>query len=753
MVERNISLARGVCSLFDRIATSIRSTLSCTHASLYVFDERRSEFRLECSSGAIAGSAGSWLVSSPDRSDEFDALQCSKQLRAGHIYFSHGHSSASGADSRMASDSVLAVPLMASSGAIVGALRCDGAVGRKRTFSTVDASLLGAFAASTAGIVERFVRLRARSQITDVLKQAAAAAAPRGTIRETLQNVTTALTQAFRAEVGSLYLWDDSKKRLVLVAAEGPNEPLLGSAEYSLGEGVTGDIPNHRVLTFKSWGELVHHPTCCNKYNHKIWGDAAEPVRNFLGCRIRSESGLLGVWKVANMQPSDLHPDSYFTDEDAELAQVLSTFLAYIIESAERDRRTSSQLDFLANGTLAVLRATTPDDALAAAMIALEQSGFPNAMLSLYNEGQGRIIGTLCSGPKFDNIIEETRRDIDGDDVLAVVLRSGSPVFVPDSSKDPSCEQNAIRRSGVVSQYVLPLTTEDELVGTLQVDLGRVDDISLQEKALLDGFGKCISVAVARLRAERRLAELTETVAGGSRFIVAEALAGMVVHSLGHKIDDVLAKLDTDLKTREIREHHLVGKTLRRWREEFGRLESDLRGSLDFVKSPPGGTGSLTDAHGVIRDTIDSWIAYIHNEKCVLKHRLDASLTSAPITAHALREILSVLFVNAVQAHARKIELTTCNVCEVLTSHRHFIPTAIRIEVVDNGDGIVAQDVEEIFGPKYSTKPEKSGTGLGLFIARLLARTGGGDLECVKHDRAKGAAFSLILPVSDKGRA
>jgi signal transduction histidine kinase len=71
----------------------------------------------------------------------------------------------------------------------------------------------------------------------------------------------------------------------------------------------------------------------------------------------------------------------------------------------------------------------------------------------------------------------------------------------------------------------------------------------------------------------------------------------------------------------------------------------------------------------------------------------------------------------------------------------------VRIEIIDTGIGIAAEQRDLVFerfvrvaGPAYS------GTGLGLPIARELARLHGGDVE-LESTLGLGSTFTLRLPI------
>lgn len=76
------------------------------------------------------------------------------------------------------------------------------------------------------------------------------------------------------------------------------------------------------------------------------------------------------------------------------------------------------------------------------------------------------------------------------------------------------------------------------------------------------------------------------------------------------------------------------------------------------------------------------------------------------------------------------------------------------VEVTDTGSGIPADEVDRIFerfyrGPQVGTN--RTGRGIGLTIARSLARAHGGDV--VVDATGPGATFRLTIPVSDRAGA
>ena len=72
----------------------------------------------------------------------------------------------------------------------------------------------------------------------------------------------------------------------------------------------------------------------------------------------------------------------------------------------------------------------------------------------------------------------------------------------------------------------------------------------------------------------------------------------------------------------------------------------------------------------------------------------------------------------------------------------------LRFDVEDRGPGIPLEERERVFQPFYQVRPGAGGVGLGLAIARRMARAQGGDVTYAPRSGG-GSRFSLILPAAD----
>jgi signal transduction histidine kinase len=69
------------------------------------------------------------------------------------------------------------------------------------------------------------------------------------------------------------------------------------------------------------------------------------------------------------------------------------------------------------------------------------------------------------------------------------------------------------------------------------------------------------------------------------------------------------------------------------------------------------------------------------------------------------------------------------------------------VKIIDNGTGIPSDQLETIF--QRFTRLTDGGTGIGLHIARTLARAHGGDIIAISDGPGTGSTFTLTLPAAD----
>lgn len=173
---------------------------------------------------------------------------------------------------------------------------------------------------------------------------------------------------------------------------------------------------------------------------------------------------------------------------------------------------------------------------------------------------------------------------------------------------------------------------------------------------------------------------------------------------------------------------------------EVRRLAEITEGYLRFARLP-----TATKQEHDVSDLAADLVAFVQEEASTrgvnlelhVLERGDALLPAVVVDKDRLRQALLNLVRNAIEAAG--------DGGTVRLSVRPSQPDpGVDVVVEDNGDGVPAADRERIFSPFFTTK--KDGTGLGLVVAREIAREHGGDVVVDDSDLG-GAAFVVHLPV------
>jgi signal transduction histidine kinase len=109
-----------------------------------------------------------------------------------------------------------------------------------------------------------------------------------------------------------------------------------------------------------------------------------------------------------------------------------------------------------------------------------------------------------------------------------------------------------------------------------------------------------------------------------------------------------------------------------------------------------------------------------------------------------LRQVFLNLLTNASDAMPQGGTLTLRTAPATLDNGK----PAVLIELADTGTGILAENLERIMEPFFTTKEEGKGTGLGLAICRRVVQEHHGSIQ-IASEVGKGTTVRIVLPVKD----
>lgn len=140
----------------------------------------------------------------------------------------------------------------------------------------------------------------------------------------------------------------------------------------------------------------------------------------------------------------------------------------------------------------------------------------------------------------------------------------------------------------------------------------------------------------------------------------------------------------------------------------------------------------------LIEQTIASLATLRPLEGRRIESRADGEQLIVIADADALRQVVLNLLINAVEA-------TTPN-SGIIRIDTTRTAGAVELKVSDNGRGIAADRVNQIFEPFVTDQRDRPGTGLGLAIALSIISDHGGTIHAGSDGVDRGSCFTVSLP-------
>ncbi|MDX2039614.1 MAG: GAF domain-containing protein [Acidobacteriota bacterium] len=221
--------------------------------------------------------------------------------------------------------------------------------------------------------------------------------------------------------------------------------------------------------------------------------------------------------RVTEIENRDVYFGGFFDGEAGvdESGRILfgNWCLATLCVSDEMRERTPAYTGFKAiSETAASLTGvSTLEQAREEVLKVVFNTGFPGAMLSMVMNDNDRdwVVAVSAIGSRFEKIREITKRLSDGHDILAITGREKQPRVILDSSKNENCDPVAVKKSGIISQYIFPLLgREKNLIAELQIDIGdlrrrssdvKPDKVNIAEEHILSSLGAVINAYILRV--------------------------------------------------------------------------------------------------------------------------------------------------------------------------------------------------------------------------------------------------------------
>ena len=218
----------------------------------------------------------------------------------------------------------------------------------------------------------------------------------------------------------------------------------------------------------------------------------------------------------------------------------------------------------------------------------------------------------------------------------------------------------------------------------------------------------------------------------------------------------------------------MINNIAHQWRQPLNRVNANVAVIISILESDNIDHNMMLSEAELIEkntkymsETIEDFAYYFHPEKEAAQFSLEEIIqsvlglmnarldnidinivSSKPVEVYSFvkeyRQVLLVILNNAIDNFESKaIDSPKIDIVIKKEEEKAYL------SICDNGGGIEEKDIGRIFDPYYTTKFAEEGTGLGLYVAKMLIESSmQGKLNATNKN--SGACFEIIIPPSTR---
>jgi PAS domain S-box-containing protein len=254
-----------------------------------------------------------------------------------------------------------------------------------------------------------------------------------------------------------------------------------------------------------------------------------------------------------------------------------------------------------------------------------------------------------------------------------------------------------------------------------------------------DGKASGVIMSVRDITVERKL---EQQIIQSERLAAMGQMIGGFAHELNNPLTSIMgvAELLQEGEQAENRRKQLV------MLQQQARRAADIVQNLMYFSRPPAPGKGPINLSELVQRTLHLHAYSLRKNNITVDFLPEPSLPVVNGDSHQLMQIFLNLMLNAEQAMREARDLGTLRIRLEKTDR------VVAVTFQDDGPGIAADVLPNIFDPFYTTKRPGRGTGLGLSICKAILREHGGEIEA-SSGPGGGAVFRVTLPVPDSTNA
>jgi signal transduction histidine kinase len=301
-----------------------------------------------------------------------------------------------------------------------------------------------------------------------------------------------------------------------------------------------------------------------------------------------------------------------------------------------------------------------------------------------------------------------------------------------------------MKKEDVESFVEVPVRAEGEVLGIIQLASRTPHRFRPEELHLLETIGNHMGFAVQRAQLYE------ETKRQASALHLASKLqadfSAMIAHDLRSPLMNItgIAEIMSEGAFGEVTEEQR--KWLTRIRANSHNLVDLVSDFLDVSKLESGYVDVKREVVAlgeIIQKCVENYQVPAFDKGISIRTAVDPALLPMDADPRRLDQVLSNLLSNAVKFTSENGEI------EVGAARADSV--GVKVWVKDNGEGIPAEEIGQIF-QKYRQggnvkNSDQKGTGLGLVICKMIVEAHGGKIW-VESETKKGSTFYFSLPLA-----
>ncbi len=233
-------------------------------------------------------------------------------------------------------------------------------------------------------------------------------------------------------------------------------------------------------------------------------------------------------------------------------------------------------------------------------------------------------------------------------------------------------------------------------------------------------------------KANEQLQKAEEAVRRSDRLAALGQLSAGLAHELRNPLGTI--KASAEMLQRTVSAENEVAREVSGFiASEVDRTNSLITRFLDFARPL-----QLRLDRADLSQTLDRAVAAAEREtpRVAIYKNYGLEIPPFPFDAELLERVFFNLIVNAAQASEPG---------GAVTVKTRPAGGMVEVAVIDRGSGIDPKNLNDIFNPFFTTKPQ--GVGLGLAIVSKIVDQHGGKIA-VESERGKGSIFRVFLPLA-----